>query len=37
VNGSSGTALDNAYMTASDDSSSNSRQLMARVGIRHKF
>ncbi|MFT4063954.1 porin [Paraburkholderia sp.] len=37
VNGSSGTALDDAYMTAADDSSSNSRQAMARVGIRHRF
>lgn len=37
VNGHSGTALDNAYLTAADDSSSNSRQAMARIGLRHKF
>ncbi|RXV71780.1 porin [Burkholderia stabilis] len=37
VNGSTGTALDHAYNPAADDSSSNDRQLMARIGIRHKF
>jgi predicted porin len=37
VNGHTGTALDQAYLTAADDSSSNDRQLRARVGIRHKF
>ncbi|MGU7769881.1 porin [Burkholderia sp. MR1-5-21] len=34
---STGTALDDAYNPASSDSSSNDRQLVARVGIRHRF
>ncbi|WP_454874897.1 porin [Paraburkholderia xenovorans] len=33
----SGTALDNAYVGGADDSSSNDRQAVARVGIRHNF
>ena len=37
VNGNSGTALDKAYMTASDDSSSGREQVMARIGLRHTF
>jgi predicted porin len=32
-----GTALDNAYVSGSDDMSSTSRQVVARVGFRHKF
>jgi predicted porin len=37
VSANSGTALDNAYVGGADDSSSNDRQAVARVGIRHKF
>ncbi|WP_396333296.1 porin [Burkholderia anthina] len=37
VSAHSGTALDDAYAGGADDSSSNDRQLVARVGIRHKF
>ncbi|MBB5503409.1 putative porin [Paraburkholderia sp. MM5384-R2] len=37
VNARSGTALDNAYTGGVDDSSSNERQVVARLGIRHKF
>lgn len=37
VSAQSGTALDQAYTGGADDSSSNDRQAVARVGIRHKF
>ncbi|WP_157695732.1 hypothetical protein [Caballeronia hypogeia] len=33
----SGTALDLAYVGGADDSSSNDRQAVARVDIRHEF